>query len=64
MLKNLLEVAGSRDTVSMDVDIQACKVEIEQTQQVLQESQKAHDEAIDKAYKQLRNLLSSDAHSQ
>jgi hypothetical protein len=37
-MKNLLEAAGSRDTVSMDVDIQARKVEIEQTQQMLQES--------------------------
>jgi hypothetical protein len=33
MLKNLLEASGSRETVSMDVDIQAQKVEIEQNQQ-------------------------------
>jgi hypothetical protein len=45
-LQNLLEAAGSKDTVSSDVDVQACKVEIEQTQQMLQESQKAHDKAI------------------
>jgi hypothetical protein len=32
MLKNLLETAGSRETVSTDVDVMACKVEIEQTQ--------------------------------
>ncbi len=57
MLKNLLEAAGSRDTVSMNVDVQACKVDIEQTQQLLQDFQKAHDEAITKVYKQLRNLL-------
>jgi hypothetical protein len=31
-LKNLLEAAGSKDTVSSDVDMEACKVEIEQTQ--------------------------------
>jgi hypothetical protein len=31
---------------------------------MLQESQKAHNEAIAKAYKQLRNLLSSDLQSQ
>jgi hypothetical protein len=43
MLKNLLKAAGSRDSVSMDFDIQACKVEIEQTQQLLQDFQKAHD---------------------
>ncbi len=32
MLKNLLEAAGSRDTVSTDIDVQACNLEIEQTQ--------------------------------
>jgi hypothetical protein len=63
-LKNLIEAAGSRDTVLTDVDVQACKVEIEQTQQMLQESQKAHGKAIAKMYKQLRNLLSGDAQSQ
>ena len=41
----------------------ACKVEIEQTQQMLQESQKAHDKAIAKTFEQLRNLLSGDAQS-
>jgi hypothetical protein len=34
-LKNLLEAAGLRDTISTDVDIQARKVEIEKTQQML-----------------------------
>ncbi len=48
MLKNLLEAAGLRDTVSTDADITARKVEIEQTQQLLQDFQKAHDEAITK----------------
>ncbi len=61
MLKNLLEAAGSRDSVLTDVD---CKVQIEQTQQMLQESQTAHDKAITKMYEQLRNLLSGDAQSQ
>jgi hypothetical protein len=37
ILKNLLEAAGSRDTVLMDVDITAHKVEIDQTQQLLQD---------------------------
>jgi hypothetical protein len=41
----------------------ARKVEIEQTQQMLQEAQKAHNKAIAKTYKQLRNLLSGDAQS-
>ncbi len=55
---------GSQDTISTSVDVTARKVEIEQTQQMLQEAQKAHDKAIAKRYKQLRNLLSSDAQSQ
>jgi hypothetical protein len=63
-LKNLLEAAGSRDTVSTDVDVQARKVEIEQIQQMLQESKKAHHKAIAKTYEQLRNLMSIDLQSQ
>jgi hypothetical protein len=64
MLKNLLKVAGSRDTVSTDVDVQAPKVEIEQTQQLLQDFQKANDKAIAKVYEQLRNLPSGNPQSQ
>ncbi len=63
-LKNLLKATGSQDTILTNVDVQACKVEIEQTQQMLQEAQKAHNKAIAKMYKQLRNLLSGDAQSQ
>ncbi len=63
-LKNLQEAAGSQDTISTSVDVMACKVEIEQTQQMLQESQKAHNKAIAKTYEQLRNLLSGNAQSQ
>jgi hypothetical protein len=63
-LKNLQEAAGSRDTLSMSVDVQARKVEIEQMVQMLQESQKAHNKAIAETYEQLRNLLSGDAQSQ
>ena len=37
MSKNLLEAAGSQDTVSTNVDVMARKVEIEQTQQLLQD---------------------------
>jgi hypothetical protein len=48
----------------MTVDVTACKVEIEQTQQMLQEAQKAHNKAITESYKQLRNLLSGNAQSQ
>jgi hypothetical protein len=63
-LKNLQEAAESRDTVSTSVDVQARKVEIEQTVQMLQESQKAHDKAIAETYEQLRNVLSGNAQSQ
>jgi hypothetical protein len=64
VLKNLQEAAGSQDIISTNVDVQACKVEIEQTQQMLQEAQKAHDKAIAETYEHLRNLLSGDAQSQ
>jgi hypothetical protein len=63
-LKNLQEAAESQDTVLMSVDVTARKVEIEQTVQMLQEAQKAHDRAIAKSYEQLRNLLSGNAKSQ
>jgi hypothetical protein len=63
-LKNLQEAAGSWDTVLTSVDVTARKVEIEQTQQMLQEAQKAHNKAIAKLYKKLRNLLSGNAQSQ
>ncbi len=60
-LKNLQEAAESQDTVSTSIDVTAHKVEIEQTQQMLQEAQKTHDKAIAKLYEQLRNLLSGNA---
>jgi hypothetical protein len=53
-----------KNLVSTTVDVTACKVEIDQTQQMLQEAQKAHDKATAKLYKQLRNLLSGNAQSQ
>jgi hypothetical protein len=58
-LKNLLKSAGSKDTVSLDVDVTARKVEIEQTQAILQESRKTHNKAITKMYEQLRGNLQS-----
>ncbi len=64
VLKNLQEATESQDTVSTSVDVTARKVEIEQTTQMLQEAQKAHNKAITKSYEQLRNLLSGDAQSQ
>ena len=63
-LINLLEDAGSQEPILTNVDVQARKVEIEQTQQMLQVAQKAHDKAIAKMHKQVRNLLFSDAKSQ
>jgi hypothetical protein len=63
-LKNLQEALESQDTVSMSIDVTACKVEIEQTSSMLQEAQKAHDKAITESYEQLRNLLSGDGQSQ
>ncbi len=63
-LKNLQEAVGSQDTIFANVDVQARKVEIEQTQQMLQEAQMAHDKAIAETYKQLWNLLFGDAQSQ
>ncbi len=63
-LKNLQEAAEFQDTILTTVDVTARKVEIEQTQQMLQEAQKAHDKAIAESYKQLRNLLSGNAQSQ
>ncbi len=63
-LKNLLEAAGLQDTVSTSIDVTARKVEIEQTLQMLQEAQKAHNKAVAKSYEQLKNLLSGDMQSQ
>jgi hypothetical protein len=63
-LRNLQEAAESWDTVLTSVDVTACKMEIEQTSQMLQEAQEAHNKAITKTYEQLRNLLSGDALSQ
>jgi hypothetical protein len=64
MLKNLIKAAGSKYTISLDVDIMARKVDIKQTQAILQEYRKAHNMAIAKTYKQLRNILSGNLQSQ
>jgi hypothetical protein len=56
--------AESRDTISTSVDVTACKVEIEQAHQMLQEAQKAHNKAIAELHEQLRNLLFGNAQSQ
>ncbi len=64
MLKNLQKAAWSVTTVLSDDDVEARKLEIEQTIQMLQDAQKVNNEAIAKTYKLLRNLLSSDMQSQ
>jgi hypothetical protein len=58
--KDLLKATGSKDTVLSDNDVEARKLETKETQKMLQEAQKQHNNAIAKTYKQLRNLLSSD----
>jgi hypothetical protein len=50
VLKNLQQATESRETISTSVDVTARKMGIELTQQMLQESQKAHDKAIAKMY--------------
>jgi hypothetical protein len=60
-LKNFQEASEPQVT---SVDVAACKVEIEQTSQMLQEAQQARDKAIAELYEQLRNLLSGDVQSQ
>jgi hypothetical protein len=62
--KDLLKAAGSRDTVSLDNDVEARKLEIKETQKMLQEAQKQHNKVVAKMYEQLRNLLPSDLQSQ
>ncbi len=60
-LNNLLKADGSKNTILSKDDVEAHKLEIEHTQQMLQEAQKAHDKAITKMYELLKNLPSGDA---
>ncbi len=62
--KDLLKAAGSKDTVSLDNEVETCKLEIKETQKMLQEAQKQQDKAIAKTCEQPRSILSSDAQSQ
>jgi hypothetical protein len=43
MLKNLQKAAGSKTTISSKDDVEARKLNIGQTQQMLQEAQKVHN---------------------
>ncbi len=62
--KNLLKETGSKTTVLSDDDVKTRKLEIEQTQHMLQEAQKTHNEAVAKTYELLRKVLSGDQQSQ
>jgi hypothetical protein len=62
--KGLLKPVESKDTVSLDNDIDACKLDIKETQKMLQEAQKQHNKTIAKMYKLLRNILFGDPQSQ
>jgi hypothetical protein len=63
MLENLQKTVGTNGAFPKD-ELESCKLEIGQSQEMLQTAQKAHDKAIDKRYELLRNLLSDDAQSQ
>jgi hypothetical protein len=63
MLENLQKTVGTKSATPKN-EIESCKLEIGQTQEMLQDSQKAHNKAIAKTYEILRNLLSSDAQFQ
>jgi hypothetical protein len=62
-LKNLLNATGPQDTILANVHVQACNVEIEQTQQMLQEAHKAHGRQSLR-HTSMKNLLYNDAQSQ
>jgi hypothetical protein len=63
MLENLQKTVGTKGAIPKD-EMESCKLEIGQTHEMLQEAQKAHNKAIAKTYKLLRNLLSGDVQSQ
>jgi hypothetical protein len=58
-LENLQKSIRPKGLSSKDYP-EARKVELSQTQEMLEEAQKAHDMAVAKTYKLLRSLLSSD----
>ncbi len=61
MLKDLLKAAESKTTILLDDDVEARKLEIKETQKMLQEAQKQHNEAITKTYELLQNILSGNS---
>jgi hypothetical protein len=62
-LQNLQKTVGTNDAIPKN-QMESRKLEIEQTQEMLQKAQKVHNEAIAKTYEHMRNLLSSDVQSQ
>jgi hypothetical protein len=62
-LENLKKPNGTKGASSKE-DKEARKLGIAETQEMLEEAEKVHDEAIAKTYKLLRNLLSGDVQSQ
>jgi hypothetical protein len=61
-LENLQKPIGPKGSCSKE-DQEARKLELDKTQEMLKEAQKAHDKAVAKTYKVLRNLLSGDRQS-
>jgi hypothetical protein len=49
--------------VQVKEDQEACRLELIRTQEMFKEARKAHNKAVAKMYKLLRNLLSSDLQS-
>jgi hypothetical protein len=62
-LEKLLEAVGTKSVIPKD-EMESHKLEIRQTQAMLQEAQKTHTKAIAKTYKLLRIFLSGDTQYQ
>ncbi len=62
-LENLQKLTGPKGATSKE-DQESSKLEILQTQEMLQEAHKAHNKAVAKTYKLLTKLLSGDPQSQ
>jgi hypothetical protein len=62
-LENIQKPNGPKGA-SSNKEQEVCKLELSRTQEMLEEAWKAHDKAVAKTYKLLRNLLSGDPQSQ
>jgi hypothetical protein len=63
ILENLQKSNGPKGASSKE-DQEAHKLELSQTQEMIKEARTAHNKAVAKTYKLLRNLLSGDPQSQ